>query len=73
MFEVAEVSHWLVEPVLLTLATYTATQSLVAQPRDMASGVELREQHIDLRDCIFDTAEAVIDALRTCPPCGYAD
>ncbi len=62
MFEVAEVCHRLVEPVLLTLATYTATRSLVAQPRGMASRVELREQHINLRDCIFDTAEAAIDA-----------
>ncbi len=70
MFEVAEVSHWLVEPASLTLATSTASASLVAQPRDMASGVELLEQHADIRECTFDTAEAASDALRTCPPQG---
>ncbi len=39
----------------------------------MCSAVEFREQYADLRDCTFDTAEAAIDALRTCPPHGYAD
>ncbi len=39
----------------------------------MCSDVEFREQCADLRDCTFDTAEAAIDALRTCPPHGYAD
>ncbi len=39
----------------------------------MYSDVESLEQHVHLGDCIFDTAEAAIDALRTCPPQGYAD
>ncbi len=69
----AKVSHWLVEPASLTQATNTSARSLVAQLREMCSNVELREQHVDLRDCTFDTAEAAIAALRTCPPCGYAD
>ncbi len=39
----------------------------------MYSDTVFREQYADLRDCTFDTAEAAIDALRTCPPQGYAD
>ncbi len=72
-FWVADVSHWPVEPASLTQATNTSARSLVAHWREMYSEVELREQHVHLRDCIFDTAEAAIDALRTCPPQGYAD
>ncbi len=39
----------------------------------MCSDTVFRKQYADLRDCTFDTAEAAIDALRTCPPRGYAD
>ncbi len=69
----AGVSHWLVETTALTQATNTASRSLVAQLCEMCSDVEFREQYADLRECTFDTAEAAIDALRTCPPHGYAD
>ncbi len=72
-FWVAEVSHWPVEPAAFTQATNTTARHLVAQPRKMFSDVEFREQYTGLRDCIFDTAEAAIDALMTCPPRGYAD
>ncbi len=69
----AKVSHWPVEPAAFTQATNTTSRSLVAQPRVMCSDTVFQEQHVHLRDCIFDTAEAAIDALRTCPPHGYAD
>ncbi len=39
----------------------------------MSSNLEFRKQFVALRYCTFDTAEAAIDALRSCPPCGYAD
>ncbi len=39
----------------------------------MCSDVEFRLQYYDLCHCTFDTAEAAIDALKTCPPHGYAD
>ncbi len=72
-FYVPGVSHWLVETAALTQIFKTTSRSLVAQPRVMCSDVEFREQCADLCDCTFDTAEAAIDALRTCPPQGYAD
>ncbi len=39
----------------------------------ICSDVQFRLQYDDLRHCTFDTAEAANDALRTCPPCEYAD